>query len=71
MIKVSFAENPLLNETQVLGRVLSQFRYLYYFWKKRLRSTNFQEDKKFLLSRDEMALLEMPFLKHVESRNRN
>ena len=49
MIKVIFAENPLLNETQVLGRVLSQFRYLYYFWKKRLRSTNFQEDNEIAL----------------------
>ena len=40
---------PLLNEMQALGRVLSQFRYLYYFWKKRLRSTNFQEDNEIAL----------------------
>ena len=62
MIKVSFAENPLLNETQVLGRVLSQFRYLYYFWKKRLRSTNFQEDNEIALVTRRNALLEMPFI---------
>ena len=48
MIKVSFAENPLLNETQVLGRLLSFF-YLCYFWKKRLRTTNFQQDNEIAL----------------------
>lgn len=46
--KVSFAENPLLNETQVLGRLLSFF-YLCYFWMKRLRSTNFQQDNEIAL----------------------
>ena len=48
MIKVCFAENPLLNETQVLGRLLSFF-YLCYFWKKRLQSTNFQQDNEIAL----------------------
>ena len=48
MIKVSCAENPLLSETQVLGKLLSFF-YLYYFGKERLRSTNFQQDNEIAL----------------------
>ena len=62
MIKVSFAENPLLNETQVLGRVLASSVTYTISGRKDFEALIFRKITKLLLSRDEMALLEMPFI---------